>query len=119
MPKPIKSERTAAFQFWTQGKKQCWCCNAKQNTNKNKDKIQLHHIRPRSLGGNNEPHNLLPLCDDCHKKSHYLYSNSISHHLGKLEMEFFWRILSTLKNYTETTRSKNFDKFKSEAEGLM
>jgi len=29
--------------------------------------LSAHHIHPRSLGGDNDPRNLVTLCDHCHK----------------------------------------------------
>jgi len=30
--------------------------------------LDIHHILPRSAGGSNKPHNLIPLCRQCHKR---------------------------------------------------
>lgn len=32
--------------------------------------IHVHHIRPLSRGGTNEPYNLVTLCADCHRREH-------------------------------------------------
>ena len=32
--------------------------------------IQIHHVIPRSRGGNNTMHNLITLCSDCHALAH-------------------------------------------------
>lgn len=32
--------------------------------------LQIHHYCPRSLGGNDTPHNLITLCADCHALAH-------------------------------------------------
>lgn len=31
-----------------------------------RNKLTLHHVRPLALGGSNEPHNLVVLCNTCH-----------------------------------------------------
>ena len=31
---------------------------------------EVHHIRPKHLGGKNHPRNLILLCDDCHDEVH-------------------------------------------------
>lgn len=41
----------------------CGCCGEEKN-------LELHHIIPISLGGNNDYYNLLYLCHNCHKKIH-------------------------------------------------
>ena len=40
-----------------------WCLERKQ-----KSQLEVHHIIPRSKGGNNHPANLVTLCIPCHKK---------------------------------------------------
>lgn len=40
-------------------KKECLMC-------KSKDRLGLHHLRPRSKGGNDEKRNLIILCSKCH-----------------------------------------------------
>lgn len=32
--------------------------------------LQIHHYCPRSMGGNDTPHNLITLCADCHALVH-------------------------------------------------
>ena len=34
------------------------------------EKLQMHHIKPQSLGGLTVKENLLPLCQICHTKTH-------------------------------------------------
>lgn len=41
----------------------CGCCGSKEQ-------LELHHIVPLELGGNNEFYNLLYLCRGCHQKIH-------------------------------------------------
>lgn len=41
----------------------CACCGNKSN-------LELHHVIPISLGGNDEYYNLIYLCFNCHKKMH-------------------------------------------------
>jgi len=33
-------------------------------------KLQVHHIRPVSIGGRDRENNLITLCDKCHKEVH-------------------------------------------------
>lgn len=42
----------------------CQCCSKKNC------RIEVHHILFRSLGGSDEPENLISLCKDCHKGVH-------------------------------------------------
>lgn len=32
--------------------------------------VEIHHLRPRSLQGTDEPDNLAALCRSCHEKAH-------------------------------------------------
>ena len=41
----------------------CGCCGNEEN-------LELHHIIPISLGGNDDYYNLIYLCFNCHKKMH-------------------------------------------------
>ena len=43
----------------------CGCCSSKEN-------LELHHIIPIHLGGNDEYYNLIYLCHDCHMKMHLM-----------------------------------------------
>jgi len=36
--------------------------------------IHIHHVRPRSMGGTNEIHNLIALCPVCHAIAHGEYT---------------------------------------------
>lgn len=38
--------------------------------------LQLHHVKPISKGGNDEPENLMLLCPNCHKMIHTIASES-------------------------------------------
>lgn len=51
---------------------QCAACGKQE-------RLVLHHIRPRSEGGTNDPINLQLLCEECHRKIHH-----ISHHKSEL-----------------------------------
>ena len=54
-----------AFVRWRDGNI-CRQCNGKS-----KDKsINVHHIKPRKLGGTDHPNNLVCLCETCHTKYH-------------------------------------------------
>ena len=39
--------------------------------------LQIHHIVPIALGGNNSKDNIACLCPNCHKEIHYIYSLAI------------------------------------------
>lgn len=41
----------------------CGCCGNKQG-------LELHHIVPLAIGGNDDFYNLIYLCQDCHKRMH-------------------------------------------------
>ena len=36
------------------------------------ERLTVHHIKPRCLGGRNKLRNLITLCDDCHREIHTL-----------------------------------------------
>lgn len=36
----------------------------------NEIKLNVHHIKPVSQGGGDEPENLITLCVECHKEIH-------------------------------------------------
>ena len=40
--------------------------------------LQIHHIIPISLGGDNSEDNVICLCPNCHKETHYLYRMFLS-----------------------------------------
>ncbi len=40
---------------------------------------EVHHIRPRYMGGKNHPHNLMTVCHDCHVKIHNDLEKSIEY----------------------------------------
>ena len=48
--------------LWEVKGKQCIYCG--------KPATELHHIIPRQMGGDNRFSNIVPLCDECHKKAH-------------------------------------------------
>jgi HNH endonuclease/transposase IS116/IS110/IS902 family protein len=39
----------------------------------NQEKLVLHHIKPRSEGGGNDPSNLQILCEECHRRVHHIF----------------------------------------------
>lgn len=39
---------------------------------------EVHHIRPRHLGGKDHPRNLVPLCEACHDELHRRLDAGIS-----------------------------------------
>lgn len=47
--------------------------------------IQIHHVVKRSLGGSNDPMNLITLCSDCHALAHGTDLNGAG--ISKDEME--------------------------------
>ena len=52
----------------------CYFCGIR-NPSKQKGKrfrslIEIHHIVEKNEGGNNEPHNLITCCSNCHSKIH-------------------------------------------------
>lgn len=51
----ISKEVTAAFPF-------CACCGARRK------RLEVHHIVPYRLTGDNDRRNLIPLCSRCHKR---------------------------------------------------
>lgn len=44
---------------------------------------EVHHIRPKHLGGKNHPRNLILLCDDCHDDVHRRIDNGIQNILNE------------------------------------
>lgn len=48
----------------------CQKCKKQNRGTKSGIKFHVHHIIFRSNGGTNTPHNLVTLCDGCHKKLH-------------------------------------------------
>lgn len=49
----------------------CACCGSKE-------KLNLHHIIPISIGGTNEYYNLVYLCKDCHYKMHKMLNENLN-----------------------------------------
>ncbi len=47
----------------------CQICGAKTTKNK-KVELEVHHIRPKSMGGTDDETNLVTLCKSCHDKVH-------------------------------------------------
>lgn len=47
---------------WAEASKRCWRCTGKR-------KLQRCHVVPRSLGGSEEPENLVLLCGQCHSEA--------------------------------------------------
>ena len=52
--------------------KGCMACGggSLETTSRYGSPIELHHIIPRELGGNNSSNNALIICRDCHSKIH-------------------------------------------------
>lgn len=64
--------------------RKCYLCGNDSN-------IKVHHILPRTMGGNDNQENLIPLCNICHLKAHNGPFSS-----GKLNQELFYEF----KKYT-------------------
>lgn len=47
-------------------KRDGWRCALCDST----DGLQIHHVRPRGMGGGNSPMNLITLCWRCHAAAH-------------------------------------------------
>lgn len=45
-----------------------YLCNLCEYSTENKKEIDIHHIIPRELGGNNNIENKIHLCPNCHRK---------------------------------------------------
>ncbi len=37
--------------------------------------VEIHHIKPRRFGGTHDPHNLMLLCIQCHKRWHKMFDS--------------------------------------------
>ncbi len=57
----IRNEQNIIRQIMITSESSCGKCGCKEN-------LQLHHIIPITLGGNNDDVNLIILCDNCHRK---------------------------------------------------
>lgn len=53
--------------------------------------LSIHHIVPRSVGGGNENHNLITLCNDCHEGTHRAYRT------GYACPDTFWTYLRAMR----------------------
>jgi len=148
--KPSNLQRIYAYNYWAGilGKKMCYICkridkNGQKKTGKNGvNHLELHHIKPRSFGGSNEPENLLPLCSKCHKKVHKeiygfvenvifeMNSNGYVRKNGQLDREvveqianysqyFFSRIVDDVKQQHNNLHIVEFSKFLMEPDTLL
>lgn len=50
--------------YWSHFEHKCYNCESTT------DALELHHIIPLSLGGTNNPTNMVPLCERCHGLIH-------------------------------------------------
>lgn len=50
--------------YWSHFEHKCYNCGSTT------DALELHHIVPLSLGGTNNPTNIVPLCEKCHGLIH-------------------------------------------------
>ena len=56
---------------WETDWNMCWCCGHRT------PRLQKCHIIPKSLGGTNNPENIVPLCSQCHDKAPDVIDNKI------------------------------------------
>jgi len=54
---------------------QCKCCGKKEG--EGGERLQLHHVKPVSLGGWSDKDNLIPLCQACHTRVHKEWARNI------------------------------------------
>lgn len=74
-------------------------CQHKSHISKN-PKLHVHHIIFRSLGGTNQPKNLITLCEDCHNKLHQcLVENTFKKPKLYLEPPFMNTLKCRFKEY--------------------
>lgn len=90
--------------------KVCSCCG-------NKEKLNLHHIIPLYLGGNNDYYNLIYLCDNCHKLMHEMLDKKMKKRFIKrdvsnnlIEIENIRTYPQELINFLEENKNEFFDK---------
>ena len=50
----------------------CYCCGIRPYQLKSKEGLQMHHLRPYSMGGKTILENLIPICGNCHNEVHKL-----------------------------------------------
>ena len=62
-PKPHTIEAPEKLKEMHQRIRRCTICGGT-------DRLEVHHIIHRSLGGGDEPENLIMLCKACHDKAH-------------------------------------------------
>jgi 5-methylcytosine-specific restriction endonuclease McrA len=64
-------------------KYRCLCCErkVKRTLTARADRIERHHVIPKSLSGASEPWNVITLCLECHFKRHVTGELSIRHSL--------------------------------------
>lgn len=75
--------------------------------------LQIHHILPLSLYGDNDEDNILCLCPNCHKKLHALY-NSVLDKTSRKEFDYVLQTIEAFTSKDEVSRlSKIFNTFLS------
>lgn len=76
-----------------------------------RNEYDLHHIKPVSMGGNNKPYNLIPLCPSCHRKV-FVPGMKAGHHSIEKEdsIIIYAKLLSTSGIAIEYSMVNNLDK---------
>jgi hypothetical protein len=77
-----------------------------------RNKIHLHHIVPKELGGNNQRNNLIYLCPNCHSKIYIENSKSGNHSIQATDsIILISKLLSTNGNvlhFKKCSNQKNY-----------
>lgn len=111
--------RTAYNRFISSAKKKMHSIDSKQKLHeaKNDEKLEVHHITPKQLGGSNKLKNLVLLSHDDHIYAHFLLNLALAqeHNYGHL-MNLSYSdvpsgILKMLKERKNTLRGLKIDMF--------
>ena len=106
---------------WETEHARCWCCG-------HTAKLQKCHIIPRSLGGIDEPSNLVPLCAPCHdespdvadKNEMFKWISSQQNPLSGLGLGRYWHLSSIIEKRAKQLNSvPALDDFKKYLEEAM
>lgn len=79
IPKHMKEEVKREYEY-------CCAICANKFKRKNKKKLTIHHIQPKSLGGKSVLDNLIPLCEDCHSRLH-----EMTHYINRFLKEVYYQ----------------------------